>query len=62
MDGTIPRGVRYLLQVQKVCCQGDVLHPGIIKDLDSDTLGQRRKLFDEGDLLIPDWTVGGADD
>lgn len=59
---TIPSWVRNLLQVQEVCCQSDVSYFGVIKDLDFDSLSQRGKLLDEGDLLIPDWTAGGAGD
>lgn len=59
---TVPGGVRNLLQVKEVRCQGDVSHLGVIKDLDSDSLSQRRKLLNEADLLVPNWTAGGAGD
>lgn len=57
---TIPRRVRYLLQVQEVGCQGNVSHLGIIENLNFDSLSQWRELLDEGDLLVPNGTAGGA--
>lgn len=59
---TVPCGVRDLLQVQEVRCQGNVSHLGIIKDLDHDSLSQRRKLLNKGDLLVPNWAAGGVGD
>lgn len=60
MHCTIPGRVGNLLQVQEVCGQDDVSHFGIIQDLNSDSLSQRRKLLDEGDLFIPNRSAAGS--
>lgn len=62
MGRTIPGGIRNLLQVQEVRCQSDIAHLGIIEDLDSNSLSQRRKLLNERDLLIPNWTACSTGD
>lgn len=61
MHCTIPGRVGNLLQVQEVRGQDDVSHFRIIQDLNSDPLSQRRKLLDEGDLLIPNRSAAGSD-
>lgn len=43
-------------------CQSDVAHLRVIENLNFDSLSQRRKLFNEGDLLVPNWAVGGSGD